>query len=92
MSAGGEMVGLVTGVSAIGYGIYDTLRAGRIALRNREQIEIGEDAYFEQRREWEHYGHPPTEAAPIRRFGIYSIIFGIVMILFASPISVFNWE
>jgi hypothetical protein len=43
----------------IGYAIYAWRKPDKVARRNCEFIESGEEAYFEQRRSWEAYGTTP---------------------------------
>ena len=83
---------LVSGVTLAGGGIYGLFRTREIASRNRAFVDSGKEAYFEQRRAWEHYPsqRPATEPDKVRRYAWISLVTGglllatsIVLILFA---------
>jgi hypothetical protein len=55
------------GAVMVASGLYGIFRPAGIAQRNRAHVDSGEEAFFEERRAWEHYGRPPTSAGAVRR-------------------------
>ena len=90
--SGMETHSLLTGLLLIGSGLYGAFRPAKVAQRNQAHIDSGEEAYFEERRSWEHYGRPSTDPHAIRRFGWFAIAGGVVMLLTYSPLSIFHWS
>lgn len=89
-----EYYGLATGMALIGGGLYAIVRSRHVAARNRAHIESGEEAYFEERRVWEHYpgARPQTDPARIRRAARIGLAAGVAAVLLHSPISIFHWS
>ena len=72
----------VIGISSIGIGAYTIAHAERIARKNKEHIESGEESYFEERRAWEAYGkRPATDPKFVRRGGFSLVAFGFISLL-----------
>ena len=76
---------------SIGYGIWAMLHPRTIAERNEQFVASGEEAYFEQRRAWKAYGTtPPTDAAEVTRRGRREIIWGVLGLILAAVIYLFD--
>jgi hypothetical protein len=72
------------GALMIGSGLYGMVRAAGIAERNRAHIDSGEEAFFEQRRAWQHYGLPPASARAVRHAGWLGAAAGAALIGIAA--------
>ena len=72
------------GVLSVGGGFYTVARAERLARKNKEHVESGEETYFEEHRSWEAYGNrPATDPTLVRRGGFSLVAFGFISLLAA---------